>query len=442
VASLFGELAFFTIAVHHGKMARKKESQSLETAGEIRKANQVIAPRVTRGGILTLLSRKVFNVLLYHTQRQKTPGAGAPEGDDVYSSLYWLPMSELARDARYGSGDMELLKDTLVKLQDIRITTDDSKGFASDVLIASVRIVPGKRGTATMLGWGLHAATEKILRAPEFYTRLSLYYLTSLKTTGGIALYENTKRYATNPSGLTRREPWEWWYEVLTGLPITSEKPEYKYFKRDVLKPAIAEANSTDIRVELLEHREGRRVTYIQFQVEHAKQQQLELPAPPIIDSELLSKLGGFGIHSREAEDLMASTEDKLLRATVNWVEVRMADKKLPPVISPASLFRSALRGRYTEGQLLAIESKTRMAAEQTQKTPAKSAQVSAEEQGRTDAVTARVQAALQRYDALSEEEQDSVNADFRRANPALVRVKTGGAAFRKSLGSFLAKIA
>ena len=90
-------------------MARKKESQSLETAGEIRKANQVIAPRVTRGGILTLLSRKVFNVLLYHTQRQKIPGAGAPEGDDVYSSLYWLPLSELARDARYGSGDMELL---------------------------------------------------------------------------------------------------------------------------------------------------------------------------------------------------------------------------------------------------------------------------------------------------------------------------------------------
>lgn len=419
-------------------MARKKELQSLETAGELRKANQVIAPRVTRGGILTLLSRKVFNVLLYHTQRQKTPGAGAPEGDDIYASLYWLPLSELARDARYGSGDMELLKDTLVRLQDIRITTDDSKGFASDVLISSVRIVPGKRGTATMLGWGLHAATEKILRAPEFYTRLSLYYLTSLKTTGGIALYENTKRYATNPSGLTRRERWEWWYEVLTGLPITADKPEYKYFKRDVLKPAIAEANSTDIRVELIEHRDGRRVTDIQFQVEQAKQQQLELPAPPIIDGQLLTTLGGFGIHSKEAEDLLASTEDTLLRATVKWVEMRILDPKLPPVINPASLFRSALRGRYTEGQQLALDNKAKAAAGQVIKTAAKHPKSSLAEQSRIDAVAARVRAALARYDILSAEEQDSLNAEFRRANPALARVKTGGGAFRKAMGAYM----
>lgn len=200
---------------------------------EFRKANQIIAPRVARGGTLSLLGRKVFNVLLYHTQRLGEPGIGAPAGDPVYQTLYWLPLAELSRDAAFNSEDTQLLKETLVKLQDIKITTDDdARGFSSDVLVASVKIVPGRRGTRTMVGWGLHAATEAILKNPEFYTRLSIYYLTSLRTTAGIALYENAKRYATNPSQLSRREAWEWWHDVLTGLPMGREARVQIFQKR------------------------------------------------------------------------------------------------------------------------------------------------------------------------------------------------------------------
>src|ERR1017187_1833635 len=275
---------------------------------EFRKANEVIAPRVSRGGTLSLLSRKIFNVLLYHTQRLGTPGANAPAGDPEFQSFYWIRLGELASDAAYNSEDTRVLKDALDRLQDIKIVVDDvKKGYASDVLIPRVRIIPDRRGRPTMVGWTLDSTTEKILLRPEFYTRLSIYYLTSLRTTAGISLYESAKRYATNPSKLTIRETWEWWHDVLTGLPITQE----------------------------------------QFKIERVEQGALELPPPPVIDTKTVDRIRELGIHQREAEDLFARNDDHLVRKTLDWVQKRMASKTLPAVESPAALFRSALRGRY-----------------------------------------------------------------------------------------------
>ncbi len=335
-------------------MESKKPTEPLPVpvnSKEFRKANEIIAPRVARGGTLTLLGRKLFNVLLYHTQQLGSPGINAPPGDTKYEKLYWLPLSDLAKDAAFNSEDTQLLKQTLVKLQDIKITTDNEQLFSSDNLLPSVRVVPGKRGAKTMVGWGFSEATEEILRDPEFYTRLSIFYLTSLKTTAGIALYENCKRYVTNPSRLTRREPWEWWYDVLTGLPIGTKWPEFKYFNRDTLQPAIEEVNTTDIQVELLTERVGRKVTTLQFRVERKSQGSLPLPPPPMIDTGLIGRIESLGLLRREAEDITASHDQSFVKATLDLVEARARDSSLPPIGSLPALFRAALRGRYVDGQ-------------------------------------------------------------------------------------------
>lgn len=300
---------------------------------------------------MSLLARKIFNVILYHTQRLGVPGANAPSDDPAYKEFYWLPLGELARDTAFNSDDTKVLKEAMLKLQDIKVVIDDAKGFASDVLIPKIRVIPDRRGKATMVGWTIDSTTEKTLLRPEFYTRLSIYYLTSLRTTAGISLYENAKRYATNPSRLTMRETWEWWHDVLTGIPMTHEKPEYKYFKRDVLKPAIDEVNTTDIRVELIEHKTGRRITHLQFRIERAAQGALELPPPPVIDTKTIDRIRELGINPREAEDIFASHDDRLVRETLDWVRDRMASTTMPRVESPAALFRSALRGRYADSK-------------------------------------------------------------------------------------------
>lgn len=394
-------------------MAARKRASAVVPAEhqEFRKANEIIAPRVARGGTLSLLGRKVFNVLLYHTQRLGCPGQEAPEGDPVFSTLYWLPLSDLAKDAAFHSEDTALLKETLLKLQDIKIITDDSSGFSSDVLVASVKIVPGKGGQKTLLGWGLHPATEAILRSPEFYTRLSIYYLTSLRTTAGIALYENCKRYSTNPSKLTRRESWEWWHDVLTGHPVGQEKPEYKYFKRDVLKPALAEINITDIQVELIEHKNGRRVVGLQFRVERKAQGALELPPPSAIDTQVIGRIAALGILQREAADIFAGHDESYLKATLDLVEARATDRKLPPLGSPAAFFRTALRGRFAEAQ--------------RQRAVARSvpAEKSAIAEKTIDQAMARAkEAVLTRFDAQPDDQKQTILERFVQSNPAFAQ--------------------
>lgn len=408
-------------------MNTKDNSKFIVAHQEFKKANEIISPRVARGGTLTLLSRKVFNVLLYHTQRLGTPGKDAPEGDPLYAELFWLPMKELAADAAYNSEDSSVIKDALQRLQDIKIVTDTAKsGFASDVLIPSIRVVPSRRGKPTMIGWKLDAATERILMSPDFYTRLSIYFLTSLKTTASIALYEIAKRYSTNPSGLTARDNWEWWHDVLTGLPVTNERTEYKYFKRDVLKPAIDEVNTTDISVELIEHKSGRRVVQLQFIVSKSAQERLELPVPPIIDSKLIERIRALGIHAKEAEDLYVGSDENLVNRTLDWIESRILNKDLPPVDSAAAMFRSALRGRYVD---------TAPAEKPIVRSLPKLKDAPADD----PAIKARVESELAAFDAMTDEDKDSVWNSFIESTGART-IKRTGAIGRKMLGAWLAK--
>jgi hypothetical protein len=260
-----------------------------------------------------------------------------------------------------------------------------------------------------MLGWGMHPATEAILRSPVFYTRLSIHYLTSLRTTAGMALYENCKRYATNPSKLTRREPWEWWYDVLTGQPVGHVKPEFKYFKRDVIKPAIAEVNTTDIRVVLIEHKNGRKVEELQFRIEMVAQDVLEFPPQAVIDTQIISRITSLGILQREAEDIFTTNEESFLKATLDLVSARELDNNLTPLSNPAAFFRTALRGKYVQGKkqkvlpTVPIVEKTVVSAQPVH----------------TAASKAR-KAMLKQLDALSSEDKNALLLRFVESNPSL----------------------
>jgi hypothetical protein len=398
-----------------------------------RKANEVICPRVARGGTFSLLPRKLFNVLLYHTQEQGAPGHGAPDGDEDYKTFYWIPLPVLVKDAAYNSDDAKALKDALTRLQDIKIITDNARGFASDVLIPRIRVIPQGRGRATMIGWALDPATEKILRCPEIYTSLSIYYKMSLRTNAGISLYETAKRYATNPSGLSLRETWEWWHDVLTGLPVNHPKPEYKYFKRDTLKPAIDEVNTTDVRVELIEHKVGRKVTHLQFRIlREPRQAPLERPALHP-NADLISRIEELGIIRKEAEELCTSHEEKYLRETIDWIEARVADVKLPPVSSKAGMFRAALRGRFAQAT----------AAVKRKRSDPPPQLIAKQAEAPDPIATARTEKALVVYDGMEEGERAILFGEFSRAHPALagpIRRNPDGRLVRNALAIWLAR--
>lgn len=337
-------------------MTAKKKAVKTAASGttelkEFRKTNEAIGLRVSEGR-LSLLSRKIFNVMVYHAQRIRNKGENAPIDSEAAKNYYWIPLAELARDAAYDSRDTELFKEQVQELQNIRIFSEDAIQWTSERLVSSVKLVNPrglkKQGGMLWFGFAFPPEVESMVMAPGSYTKLSVYYQALLRSGASLALYEICRRYATNPSKLTNRAEWSWWYGALTGNPVSDAIPEYKYFKRDVLKYAISEINMvTDINVELIEHKQGRRIGSLQFRVTPAQQESLALSAPPIIDGELVQRMMALGLSQEDACNVLATTEDGKLRATLDLTESRVKNSKAGAIASPAGYFKQALRDGY-----------------------------------------------------------------------------------------------
>jgi hypothetical protein len=329
------------------KRAKKTDMVSPSSA-ELRKAVEAIAIQ-PKSGKITLLTRKLFNVLLAVAQQ-------ADESGDTYRAL----LSDIVANSAFDSNDTALVKEHLRRMVSVQVewsqgTSSQKPGrkWGISTLIADAEILEDPATRRVWVEFSFAPKIKKKLLDPVQYARLSLQFQSQLRSSAGLALYEICVRYLTNPSHLTMREAWEWWRPILSGTPDTEAgdeaKREYKYFKRDYLRPAIAEVNAvTNIFVELIEHREGRRVAEIQFRVTERKQPMLALDEHPnVFDSTLVDRMVKIGIPLKEAQTLYADSEENRIRAALQMTEQRMRSTTLPPVRSAPALFKDALKKGY-----------------------------------------------------------------------------------------------
>ncbi|ALL68164.1 Replication protein [Paraburkholderia caribensis MBA4] len=329
------------------KRAKKTDVVSPSSA-ELRKAVEAIAIQ-PKSGKITLLTRKLFNVLLTVAQQ-------ADESGDTYRAL----LSDIVANSAFDSNDTALVKEHLRRMVSVQVewsqgTSSQKPGrkWGISTLIADAEILEDPTTRRVWVEFSFAPKIKKKLLDPVQYARLSLQFQSQLRSSAGLALYEICVRYLTNPSHLTMREAWEWWRPILSGTPDTEAgdeaKREYKYFKRDYLRPAIAEVNAvTNIFVELIEHREGRRVAEIQFRVTERKQPMLALDEHPnVFDSTLVDRMVKIGIPLKEAQTLYADSEENRIRAALQMTEQRMRSTTLPPVRSAPALFKDALKKGY-----------------------------------------------------------------------------------------------
>ena len=316
---------------------------------EYRKNNDVIGSRVTSGK-LTLLGRKLFNVMIYQAQKMGKPGENAPLKGEVYEKYFWIPLAEVIRDTNYGSNDTEILKQHIEEFQKIRIHTEDNTQWTSESLVSSVKLINTaglkKRGGTVWLGFAFPPEVHEEVMRPRQYTKLSLYYQNNLRSGYSFALYEICRRYATNPTHLTYPDTYRHWYAALTGSALVGDPPPYKYFKRDILKNSIAEINKvTDIDIELIEHKDGTRsVQRLQFAVNLSQQEILPFANGPLIDSDLIEKVKAVGFSFRDASDICAEYDEKKIRNALLLLKKRIAAKNSPPIDSPVAYFRWSLK--------------------------------------------------------------------------------------------------
>lgn len=400
-------------------MAKKSKAKTGEIAiSEVselqafRKTNEAIGLRVVDGN-LSLLSRKVFNVLMYHAQEQKVPGVDAPIDTPAAKKYFWIPLKKLARNAAYDSKDVQYLKKQLMDMQNIKLLMENERQWTSERLVSSVTLVNpeglSKNSGQVWFGYAFPPEVHEQVMAPLTYTRLSLMYQSSLKSGSALALYEICRRYATNPSKLTFIQNYEHWYNLITGNPISSSVPPlYKYFKRDTLKPAIAEINTlTDINIELIEYKNSRRIEKLQFKVEQIKQAKLDFIAPPIIDVELMERVMKLGFSQADASDLLTQHSDEIIRTALTRVDNRVLSKSMAPLKTPAGYFKWALNDTVRNPQAPATSKTTDSAANKV------SHSSSVMDRFRS----ARSQDALDIYKELDEREREIIFESFKSQN-------------------------
>ena len=310
-----------------------------------------IVPKSAR---ITSLGRKAYNVLLYEAQEQ-----------GLDKEVFRAPLERVVRGVDFDSNDHALIKKHLRSMVSTTVewqspTTGEGAAWNVSGLLAHARLT--KERGQVWVEWSYAVNLKQELLEPTVFARLKLEVISQLRSHAGIALYEICTRY--KDVGRTSRQPWRWWRPVLSGQPETERtaKLEYRIFKRDTLKLAIAEVNAiTDLDVELLEHKEGRFISEIQFLIQVKKQPALPLRQPPeAVDLTQVSRAQQLGIDDDKAEELLSTYGSDAVRSGLDLLATRAASDFPAPLRDPYRYLRSLMPGELERLQARAVEAQAK----------------------------------------------------------------------------------
>ncbi len=255
------------------------------------------------------------------------------------------PLMEFLESREYEDikEDLRSLNGTQVEWNNYR---NDETSWGVSTLLSQVEIKSSKNGNFIEIS--LPPKIESGIRERKGYSELNLLLARQLRSTAALNLYRICVAYETNPSGVTFRAQPADWYPKLAGNPMPEgSKFEYKYFKRDTLHPAIAEINTlSDILVDLIEHREGKRVKELQFSVKPKPQGALDLRDGDSEETKLLTELIQLGVRRNNALTLLKQYGAKRIERNIEYTKQRQ--KTLGDAMrNPVLYLKKAIREDY-----------------------------------------------------------------------------------------------
>lgn len=206
-----------------------------------------------------------------------------------------------------------------------------------------------EKGTGE-IQWEYPPDVFALLMKPSRYAIVDLALSNSLNSGAALALYENCHRYVSNPGHLTARLPVENWIRLILTTrtaPNYFEAGRYRYFKRDVLTPAMAELNDAPacpITVEVLETKGLRgKVTHLQFRVE-LKAQPLPTATAQTGDAHIEAQLRSWGVSDPAISRMLVGYDEDELRHNIRVFSRRLEQGG---VKRPAAAFVNQLQNDY-----------------------------------------------------------------------------------------------
>jgi hypothetical protein len=352
--------------------ARQRPDATAVSAPELLKKAVNTLAIVPKSARITTLGRKSYNVLLYQAQDQ-----------GLDKDVFRAPLDKIIKGLDFDSNDHALIKKHLRAMVSTTVewqspTTGEGTAWNVSGLLAHAKL--SKERGQVWIEWSYAVNLKQELLQPTVFARLRLEVLSQLRSHAGVALYEICTRY--KDVGRTARQHWRWWQPVLSGNPVSerSARQEYRIFKRDTLKTAVAEINAiTDIEIELVEHKAGRFIEDIQFLIRPKKQATLVLNQPmPPVDMALLGRAQRLGIADTLAEALMQQHGDAALASGLDALERRLATAFPEPLRDPARYLRALMPGEAARAQKQALadaataQARAEALAQQSRELPAK----------------------------------------------------------------------
>lgn len=332
---------------------QQKEMYPVERPSDehmLKHVNAVALMPVTGGRRISLLGRRMFNILLHRAQ-------GEGERDE-----YQARMHEIIGDADYNSNNTAPIKKILRELMSTTVEWQSPTGGEVETwdvcnLLSGAGTTKDRRTGAVTVRWRFDSKVRAQLLSPDRYARLSLEAITQLSTHAAMALYEICARYVDNPGHKTARQHWRWWKPVLTGFSGDDTKAEYRFFKRDVLHKAVAEINAlTNLEIKgPIEYRErdNKTISEIQFEVRLKGQSPVRLHQKPLTDISpkdlpLIGRAISAGVKQNDAEILFRKHGPEPLAAAVTDLEKRlqMPSEKIGQVVKPAGWLKANMDRR------------------------------------------------------------------------------------------------
>jgi hypothetical protein len=317
---------------------RPKTAAGAPRAVTVRKPVNTLAI-VPKSARITSLGRKSYNVLLHEAQAQ-----------GLDKDVFRAPLERIVRGVDFDSNDHALIKKHLRAMVSTTVewqspTTGEGSAWNVSGLLAHARLT--KERGQVWVEWSYAVNLKQELLEPSVFARLKLEIISQLRSHAGIALYEICTRY--KDVGRTSRQHWRWWRPVLSGQPETERtaKLEYRIFKRDTLKPAIAEVCAlTDLQVELAEYKEGRFIGDIQFLIKVKPQAALPATAAPQpVDLQLVARAQALGVAEEKTEQLLQAHGAAAVQSALELLARRSASSFPEPLRDPARYLKAILAG-------------------------------------------------------------------------------------------------
>lgn len=309
---------------------------------------------------LTRTGRMAYNLMIFKAQRMNSDaeggytapiseivkGFGATTRDSARVREYIEKMcTTLVRWYPLSSGDEA--QSTIIGLEqapsDPEDPMRDSRVFT---LLSEARF--SRRGGEQWVTWFFPPSIREMVIEPMRWAQIDIQELAALSRYASVALFEVCSRYKDVPGGLTNRGTPDWWITALRA-DAKESKREWRKFKNETLKPALAEISQrTSLEVRLVEYKKGKSVTEVQFAVRRKRSEEEGDPGP--VSLTVVDKALNHGIKERDLDALVDQYGEDMVVRALNAIDARNKVQMKESIEHPLAYLRKVLRNAGTGG--------------------------------------------------------------------------------------------